>query len=211
LELQRGLVFQPLLHLSVIFVLQPWRRRRAVDGQDGLAYTAVEDVALPGRVAVPTKVDLDDGLVEARGARRRRGRRRGSHLKYRHAAVPLGILPRVPLQGGGGGTAVGTERVGGAFGRQRGELSGGVQVEPLAARRAPEARPVGMEKGVVHEHEDHPGEEAAEDDAEGGHREGVGGARRPVEIPQRTESSVLHQDHQVVDEEPTPAGRHNDK
>ena len=68
-----------------------------------------------------------------------------------------------------------------------------------------------MEKGIVHEHKNHTGEETAEDDAECWHCKGVSGVGGPVEVPQCTESSVLHQNHQVVDEKTTPTQRHNEK
>lgn len=162
-------------------------------------------MALPRWVAVPAKVDFDDSLFEAWSARGRRGRHSGAHLEHRHAAVPFRILGCVTLEGCGGAT-VGAQRVSGAFGRQGGELSGGIQVKTLSAWRSSKSRPIGMEKGIVHEHEHHAGEETAEDDTECWNGEGVSGVRKPVEIPQRTESSVLHQDHQVIDEKPTPAG-----
>lgn len=62
-----------------------------------------------------------------------------------------------------------------------------------------------MEESIVHEQENHTSQEAAENDAECWDCKGVRGLRHPVQIPQRAERSVLHKDHQVVDEKSAPA------
>lgn len=40
-RLQGGLVLQTLLNQCVVFILEAWRARRWVDGQDGFTYTPV--------------------------------------------------------------------------------------------------------------------------------------------------------------------------
>lgn len=202
-RLQCGLVLQTLLNECVIFILEAGRGGRRVDGQDGFPYTPVQHVPLPGRVAVPAQVYFNDRLLQARGTRRGRGGGGGTHLKDGHATVPLAVLALAVSVPGQRASAVGAQGVGGAFGGQR-EGGGGV-LELDQTGGAAEARPVGMEESVVHEHEDDAGEEAGEDDAERGHREGVRAGRQAVQVPQRAQGRVLQQDHEVVDEE-TAAG-----
>lgn len=58
-----------------------------------------------------------------------------------------------------------------------------------------------MKEGIIHQHENHASQKAAEHHTQRGDGEGVCDLRRLVEVPEGAQGRVFQKDHEVVDEE----------